>query len=113
MNNREFVGRMFDFIGGVSGLLSIVLIIWKGGVLWQMVSDHDRRIGDMERGGSVGLREHVKLDDERVREIQAQQAFDREIRQRLLADMSEMRSEVRVVSAKLDSIKEQIVKPKP
>lgn len=110
---RHVLERAFTFFGGMGGFLSIALIIWKGGVLWQMVSDHDRRISDMERGGSVGLREHVKLDDERVREIQAQQAFDREIRQRLLADMSDMRSDVRVVSSKLDSIKEQINKNKP
>jgi hypothetical protein len=58
--------EIFNFVGGISGLLSIGLLIFRGGALLQVVSDHDRRIIQMENGGSSLAREHIKLDDERV-----------------------------------------------
>lgn len=105
---QHVLERAFTFFGGVGGFASIALIIWKGGILWQMVTDHDRRLVDIEHGGSIGLREHVKLDDERVREIQVQQAIDREIRQRLLETVAVVSSDVKVLGVKMDAIKEQL-----
>ncbi len=109
-NHRDIAGKVFNFLGGLSGLLSIALIIWKGGVLWQMVADHDRRITNVEQRGSIGLIEHVKLDDERVGAIKSEQAQDREIRQRLLESVNSVVSDVKVINTKLDAIKEQINK---
>ena len=65
----DMVKEIFNLIGGLSGLLSIALLVFKGGVLLQTVDDHDRRIGVMEQGGSSMAREHIKLDDERVQSL--------------------------------------------
>ena len=107
-NHRELLAKLFSFIGGLSGLLSIALIIWKGGVLWQMVVEHDRRIVSIENGGSMGLREHVKLDDERVGAMQRGITEQREAQNKLLSQVGDLATDVKVINAKLDSIKEQI-----
>lgn len=88
----------------MSGLLSIVLIIWKGGVLWQMVQTHETKINAMENGGSIGLREHVKLDDNRVQELQAEQARLRNVGDKVI----ELVGEVKLINFKLDEMKKQL-----
>jgi hypothetical protein len=70
----DMVKEVFNLIGGLSGLLSIALLIFKGGVLLQTVDDHDRRIVQMEQGGSSLAREHIKLDDERVQNLKERTA---------------------------------------
>jgi hypothetical protein len=70
----DMVKEIFNLIGGLSGLLSIALLVFKGGVLLQTVDDHDRRIGVMEQGGSSMAREHIKLDDERVTSLKERTA---------------------------------------
>lgn len=105
---------ILSLISNLSGLLSIALIIWKGGVLWQMVVEHERRLNGIEIGGSVGLREHVKLDDERVRELKEHQDLDQRVRERLLIEVGDLSADVKIINAKLDNISERInSKPAP
>ena len=100
----------FNFLGGVSGLLSLALIIWNGGTLWQMVHDHGRRIDSIEQSGSSGLREHVKEDTERVRDLQDRMKRQEEVSLRVV----ELSGDVKVISVKLDALKEAMIpKSKP
>jgi hypothetical protein len=95
---------VMNMLGGMSGLLSIALIVWKGGVLYQHVDDHERRLAIMESGGSIGLREHVKQDDERVNELRLRVVHQEEVSASLL----ELKGDVKVLNVKMDSIKDQL-----
>lgn len=74
--------------------------------MWQQVHDHDRRLNNIEVGGSIGLREHVKLDDERVRELQERLVQDREIQKKLLDRLEEVSSDVKVIKVQIESMKQ-------
>lgn len=112
---RGLLKDVFHFAGNAAGLLSLLIVVFKGGAL---VSDiqhmnqrqeiTDRRIDAMEQGGSAALREHTKMDDERVSDIR--------MRTQRLEDMlirfSEVSADVKVLNTKVDSIKEQLSKGK-
>lgn len=108
---KSAIVGLLNLLGGMGGLLSIVLIIWKGGALAQRVDDHSRRLDQIELGGSIGLREHVKMDDERVSDIKQRQV---DVTQRLahqdetLTKLTELFGDVKVINVKLDAINEKI-----
>lgn len=60
---------VFNAIGGLSGLLSISLLVWNGGKLVAKVDNHEERISRVETSGSVGLQKHEALDDQRVSDM--------------------------------------------
>ena len=114
---KALFASTFNFLGGISGLISIVIIIWKGGALNQKVESHETRIGNIEQTGSIGLREHVKGDDERVADMRLRET-DMALRithqEELTAKLTELFGDVKVINVKLDALKEQItVKIKP
>lgn len=113
---KTLAQSVFSFLGGVSGLISIGLIVWKGGILWSVVethteklATHERRFESIESSGSMGLREHVKLDDVRVAELQAEQKNQREVSNKVI----ELVGEVKLVNFKLDELKAQIMRGNP
>lgn len=110
-SNKRGAGlrEVFNFIGGVSGLLSIVVLIWKGGALAQTVADHDRRISVFEVHGSVGLTEHVKYDDERVSNLK-----DRVTRvETALLNLAEMQKDIAVMAVQVGQIQKTVERVKP
>jgi hypothetical protein len=95
---------MFNAIGGVSGLLSIVLLVWRGGALVQQVNDHDRRIVAVEQFGSSALGTHVKYDDERVQTLK-----ERTLRlENILVALPDLQREVAVVNVKMDGLQKTL-----
>lgn len=106
MERKNILVSVFNLLGGMSGLLAIGLVVWKGGALAQTVIDHGRRLDSIESSGSVGLREHVKLDDERVKEMQVRISTSEAV----AGKVTELVGEVRVINVKLDALKEQLQK---
>lgn len=111
MERTTKLSSLFNLVGGISGLISISLIIWQGGQLYQRVEDHGKRLDRIEVAGSGGLREHVKGDDERVMDIR-QRLVDQSTRLTHIEDVNtkllELSGELKAVNAKLDALKEQI-----
>ena len=106
------IREVFNLIGGVSGLLSIGLLVFKGGAITQVVTEHERRIEWVERNGSASLGEHVKYDDERVKNLN-----ERVIRvEGYLAVLPAVQRDVAVMDVKLDTlikaVDASILKPK-
>lgn len=102
---KDFMARVFSFLGGLSGLLSIALIIWKGGVLWQMVGDHERRINVVETSGSRRLGEHEREDDQRVNDMRQRITHQEDIGARVMDGLADIRGDVKVIKATLDDMK--------
>lgn len=106
---KNLAASVFNFLGGLSGLISIGLIIWKGGILVATVDNHGKRLDNIEMGGSIGLREHVKLDDERINDIkqrQVDQASRITHQEETVTRLMELYGEVKVINTKLDALKE-------
>ena len=106
---------LFNFTGGLSGFLAIGLLIWKGGALVEKVDNHEARLSSIELLGSVGLREHSKMDDERVGDIKQRQnemSLRMNHQEESLSRLMEIVGDIKAVNAKLDALKEQI-KMKP
>ena len=99
-NRANMVKEIFNLIGGLSGLLSIALLVFKGGVLLQTVNDHDRRIVQMENGGSSMAREHVKLDDERVTSLKERTAK----LEAIMASIPNIERDVAVLRVQIDGL---------
>lgn len=108
---KNLAASVFTFLGGVSGLISIALIVWKGGAIVNTIEIHGRRLDTIEANGSIGLREHVKMDDERVSDIrqrQIDQALRMTHQEETLTRVLELFGEVKVINTKLDALKEQV-----
>ena len=99
-NRANMVKEIFNLIGGLSGLLSIALLVFKGGVLLQTVDDHGRRISTMENGGSSLAREHIKLDDERVTNLKERTAK----LEAIMSSIPNIERDVAVMRRDIDSI---------
>lgn len=90
----------FNFLGGVGGLLSICVVFWRGGAIERQVDIDSGRLTHLEQGGSPGLREHVKMDDERVSDLSRRMGLlEDSVKQGL-----DLKVEVRVLGTKLDNI---------
>lgn len=101
---KSVIVGAFNFLGGLGGLISICLLVWRGGALVQTVNDHGRRIDNIELGGSIGLREHVKLDDERVADIKLQTARLTNITDK----QTDALADIRVIKSTMDSMQRQL-----
>lgn len=102
---KSALERVFNYVSGLSGLLSIALLVWKGGFLWNTVFDsHERRITAIEQGGSRGLEVHVKQDDERVADLRSRTGRLEEA----VLQFSEIKKDVAVLNVKLDSLKDKL-----
>lgn len=106
MEQKKTLAAIFNFIGGVSGLISIAIILLKGGMLLQKVDGHETRLNNIEATGSIGLREHVKMDDERVTDVRNRTARLEDAMMKLV----DLNADVKVLNAKVDSLKEQLSK---
>lgn len=69
MERKPTIIGLFNAVGGLSGLLSISLLVWNGGKIVAKVDNHEDRINRVEVSGSVGLQKHEALDDQRVSDI--------------------------------------------
>ena len=103
------IGQAFNAIGGVSGLLAISLVVWKGGAISQTVSDHDRRLAIVEVRGSQGLGEHVKYDDERVTNLNKR--VDRT--ETLVTGLIALQTDVAVMGERVTQIQKLLEQRKP
>ena len=92
--------EIFNFVGGISGLLSIGLLVFRGGALLQTINDHDRRIVQMEIGGSSLAREHIKLDDERVATLKDRTAKIEAV----MASIPNIERDVAVLRVQIDAL---------
>lgn len=93
----------FNFIGGLSGLLAIGLLVWKGGELKRQVDVNTVRISNIEAGGSPGLRAHEARDSAEQTE-QDRRIADLE---RAFVSVNEVRVQVGQLNVKVDALKEQ------
>lgn len=65
----QHVGNVFNFIGGISGLITCGAVLISGGRYTRQVDIDSERITAIERGGSPSMIAHEKKDDERVDDI--------------------------------------------
>lgn len=54
-----------NFLGGISGLLAGLTIVFYGGAMIEKLRTIDSRVSALEHTGSSAVREHVKEDDAR------------------------------------------------
>lgn len=107
MEKRTFLTSAFNLVGGVSGLLSLGLLVWNGGNLWRQVQEHERRLGNIEVGGSNRLQVHEGLDNERINELKnSRDDMARRVAKMEDAVLSliEMRGDVKSINARLDGL---------
>jgi predicted membrane chloride channel (bestrophin family) len=102
MNERRtLVASVFSAVGGVSGVIAIALVIWRGGAMAENQRFHEVRLttmeGIMNNAGSLGLQKHVAIDD-------ARSAVDEQRIERLEAAIAVV---VRL-EAKVDALKESL-----
>ena len=57
------------YVGNLSGVLSLGVLIWRGGAMAQTQSDHGRRIEMIEKHAVLQINEHIALDTERVNNL--------------------------------------------
>lgn len=88
------------FIGAITGLLALALVIFKGGMLVQTISDHDSRIKVVEQAGTLAAQMHIRVDDDRDKDMQARLSKMESI----MTTIIETRADVRVMSVKLDTL---------
>ena len=97
---RQRIGTLFNFIGGLSGLISLLTVALVVGEVRRQVSVNARRLDIIEAAGSPGLKAHEAMDDIRNRDQ------DREISELKagVQELRDMRSELRVINTKLDRL---------
>lgn len=107
MEKRTFLTSAFNLVGGVSGLLSLGLLVWNGGNLWRQVQEHERRLGSIEVGGSNRLQVHEGLDNERINDLRVSRD-DSNRRMLKLEDailaLAEIRGDVKTINTRLDML---------
>lgn len=107
MEKRTFLTSAFNLVGGVSGLLSLGLLVWNGGNLWRQVQEHERRLGSIEVGGSNRLQVHEGLDNERINDLRVSRD-DSNRRMLKLEDailaLAEIRGDVKTINTRLDTL---------
>lgn len=97
---KSVVSSVFNFLGGVSGLLSICVVFWRGGAIEKQVDVTAKDVTEIRQTGSAGLREHVKMDDERVMDLARRMGqLEDYVKQAV-----DLKIEVRVLGSKLDNI---------
>lgn len=101
---KPFWTSTFNMIGGVSGLLAIALVIWRGGGIERQVNIDASRIDQLETIGSPNFRMHERSDDERVRELSRRIGQAEELAKQSV----DLKIEVRVLGSKLDNITKQL-----
>ena len=107
-DQKSVFAAMFNFVGGLAGLLSLALIVWNGGTLWQMVQQDHQRIDVIETGGSIGLREHVKEDNQRVADLAARLASQEDSNRRLLDVVNDIKGDVKVIKDNVADLKSRV-----
>lgn len=96
----KLVSSLFNLLGGVSGLLSICVVFWRGGAIEKQVDVTAKDVTEIRQTGSAGLREHVRMDDERVSDLARRMAqLEDYVKQAV-----DLKIEVRVLGSKLDNI---------
>lgn len=92
------------FIGAITGLLALALVIFKGGMLVQTISDHDGRLKVVEQAGTLAAQMHIRVDDDRDKEIQTRIAKMESV----MTTIIETRADVRIMSIKIDTLAESL-----
>lgn len=62
---------LFTASGGLSGVLAVLVVIWRGGELNHEVRVLDTRVSIIETLGSVQVQKHIAIDDARVGDARA------------------------------------------
>lgn len=109
---KSLIVSTLNFLGGLSGLLSLALLVWKGGMIAQMVAQHETRIGLIESGGSGTVREHVKEDNERIGDLKLRMVRQEDLNGSINVKLSDLVGEVRVLNFKVDTLNEKLNGPK-
>lgn len=96
--------QVLNFMGGVSGLLALVGIVFWGGGLVEKVRSLDGRVAAIENGGSQTFRTHASADEKLFN------AFD--ARLKLVEDATRaihtVDKTVAEITVKLDNLKDQL-----
>lgn len=90
----------------ITGAMSVSVIIWKGGSMAQMLTAHEVRLMKIESAGSPTLDTHIKVDDERERNLKERMTKLEDIFKVAL----DMRSEMSRLSQQLTDLKEAMNK---
>jgi hypothetical protein len=64
-NRKSNLMAVLNAVGGISGILSIGLVIFSGGSLVEKVRGMDVRLNVLESGGTGNFRAHEARDDDR------------------------------------------------
>lgn len=107
---KNALASVFNLVGGMSGLLSIALLIWKGGALMQKVDDHDRRILTIESNGSGALIAHDREDKTHHAAADTRLTRLEDGFMKMLENVAEIRSDTRSLNVKFDAMKEQLAR---
>jgi len=66
---NSIVKEAIGVFGNLSGMLSLAVLIWRGGAMAQVQQDHSRRLETIEKHSVMQITEHVALDNERVNNL--------------------------------------------
>lgn len=103
MRGLEVTAIVFSVVTGAS---SLGILVWKGGEMSHMVTTHETRIVAIESKGSPTMGEHVKVDEEREKNMKDRMDRLEDIYKVAL----DMRSEMSRLTQKVDDLKEQLNK---
>lgn len=101
---------IFNMVGGVSGMLSIALLVWNGGKVVAMVENHEQRLEGIEVRGSSGLQRHEALDDQRVGDITSRLRRCEDDGAQIRATLADIKGDLREIKAHLGIKNGEIIK---
>lgn len=83
--SRQRVCSIFNFLGGVGGLIALATIVFYGGALVSQVKSLEYRVTIIESAGPATMQSHIALDEQRY--IDHERRI--EITERLLPSMDQ------------------------
>lgn len=90
-------------MGGLSGILSILAIIFYGGQMAARLESHEARLTKIEDRGSSGLLQHELVDNERVSDIKARVSKLEEVVNGINTSLSEIRGDIRGIRVRIEN----------
>lgn len=96
---------LLNLFGGLSGVISILAIIFYGGQMAARLESHEGRLSKIEDRGSAGLVQHEMVDDQRVADIKVRIQKLEEAVGGINGNLSEIRADLRGIRTYLEKTK--------
>lgn len=91
------------WLGAATSVITLCIVIWKGGMLNERVDTDSKRIDRLEQQGSAGLQAHEGLDDQRIADIKERLAKAETgllVMGQIRADVAEIKTSVEFLTGK-------------